>query len=195
MFWIPFLGAFIGWLLHRAAAILLFRPYQPVRIGPFTLQGLLPARQEALANKIGQLVADQFSLEKVILHLTDPEKIKQIIPMVETHLDSFLRERLPKAMPVLSMFIGDSIIGQIKTHLVAELDSLFPKLIRQYLENAAESTDIQELIASRIKTVSMEQLEKNSRDTLLPLYRRFAWIGAISGAITGGVVWLVLACC
>lgn len=37
-------GAIIGYITNVVAVKLLFHPQKPVRIGPFTVQGLIPAR-------------------------------------------------------------------------------------------------------------------------------------------------------
>ncbi|MEI3797359.1 MULTISPECIES: DUF445 domain-containing protein [unclassified Chitinophaga] len=185
IFFLPLIAAVIGWLLNSLAVTLLFRPYKPFNIGFITLQGLFPKRQTHLANSIGALVAQQFSFEDIKTKMTDPEKIKKIIPLVEAHLDSFLRERLPKAMPVLSMFIGDSIVNQIKTHLVAELDTLFPVLIRQYLDNIEQDLNLEKMIAQKIAGISAAQLETITHNLLSRELKSFKLLGAISGLITG----------
>ena len=185
IFFLPLIAALIGWLLNSLATTLLFRPYQPVKIGFITLQGVLPKRQAQLAAGIGTMVAGNFSFEDIKRKLTDPEKIKKIIPLVETHLDAFLRERLPKAMPVLSMFIGDSIVNQIKSHLVAELDTLFPVLINQYLDNAEKDLDLEKMVTEKITAISAEELERTVHRLLPAALRQFKWLGALTGFITG----------
>ncbi|MET3877060.1 DUF445 family protein [Chitinophaga sp. OAE865] len=185
IFFLPLIAALIGWLLNSLAVTLLFRPYKPVKLGFITLQGLFPKKQTQLANSIGTLVAQQFSFEDIKSKMTDPEKIKKIIPLVEAHLDSFLRERLPKAMPVLSMFIGDSIVNQIKTHLVAELDTLFPVLISQYLDNVEQDLNLEKMVSGKIAGISAAQLETITHNLLGRELSRFKLLGAISGLLTG----------
>ena len=53
------MGAFIGWITNRIAIRMLFRPYRPWGIGRFSLQGLLPARQQELARVVGETVAKE----------------------------------------------------------------------------------------------------------------------------------------
>lgn len=186
IFFLPLIAAAIGWLLNSLAVTLLFRPYKPVKLGFLTLQGLFPKRQAHLANSLGTLVGKQlFSFEDIKTKLTDPQKIKNIIPLVEAHLDTFLREKLPKAMPVLSMFIGDSIVNQIKTHLVAELDTLFPILISQYLDNVQQDLDLEKIVSQKIAGISADKLEAITHDLLKKELQSFKMLGAISGFITG----------
>ena len=186
IFLLPFIAAAIGGLLNSLAVILLFRPYKPLRLGFITLQGLFPKKQARLAASLGALVGRQlFSFDDIKNKLTDPQKIKNVIPLVETHLDSFLRERLPKAMPVLSMFIGDSIVQQIKIHLVTELDTLFPVLISQYLDNVQQDLDLEKIVSQKIAGISVEKLETITSELMREELRRFKWLGALTGFITG----------
>lgn len=186
IFFLPLIAAIIGWLLNSLAVTLLFRPYKPVKLGFFTLQGLFPKRQIQLANSLGAFVGKQlFSFDDIKSKLTDPQKIKNIIPLVEAHLDTFLREKLPKAMPVLSMFIGDSIVNQIKTHLVAELDTLFPLMIGQYLDNVQQELDLEKIVSQKIAGITTDKLEAVTHDLLRKELQSFKLLGAISGLITG----------
>ena len=49
-------GAFIGWVTNVVAIWLLFHPYDPIYVGPWHIQGLLPRRQADIARSIGQLI-------------------------------------------------------------------------------------------------------------------------------------------
>ncbi|NSL87779.1 DUF445 domain-containing protein [Chitinophaga solisilvae] len=183
---LPVITACIGWLLNSLAVKMLFRPVQPVKLGFITLQGVFPKRQQALAQQIGTFAGEQlFSFAAIRTKLTDPEKVKAIIPVVEAHLDTFLREKLPKAMPVLSMFIGDSIVNQIKTLLVAELDTLFPVMISQYLDNIEQELDLKKIVSDKIAGISATQLEATTTQLLHRELRSFKWLGALTGFISG----------
>lgn len=183
---IPFLAAFTGWFVNRAALWLIFRPLKPVNFGLFTLQGIFPKQQQQLGEQLGKLVAEHFfSFEDIRKKLTDPAKISAIKPQVEEHLEHFLRNKLPQAMPMIAMFIGDSTILQIKTTLANELDILFPKLIDQYLVNAQKDFDLQTIVASKIANLSSEQLELGLRTQLGSGLAKMGWMSAGIGFIIG----------
>jgi len=54
------------------------------------------------------------------------------MPLVETHVDDFLRIKLPEAMPMISMFVGEKTILQMKTVFINELQLLFPQIMEKY---------------------------------------------------------------
>lgn len=183
---IPFISAFIGWFTNWIAIKMLFHPKMPMKIGPFVLQGIFPKRQRQFAEKLGKLVADELlSFDDIRAKLTDPEKIKNIIPMVEEHLEHFLRNKLPQAMPVLAMFIGDSTINQIKTVLVAELDSLFPKMIDQYLQNTQSELDLERIVTDKVSNFSSDKLEQILQGIMSREFRFVEIIGGVLGFVIG----------
>lgn len=183
---IPFIAAFIGWLTNWIAIKMLFHPKLPVNLGFFTLQGIFPKRRQQFAEKLGKLVADELlSFDDIRSKLTDPEKVKSIIPVVETHMDTFLREKLPKEMPVFAMFIGDSTIQQIKTVLVKELDSLFPLLIDQYLQNTRNELDLENIVTAKVAGFSADKLEQLLHNIMSKEFRFVEIIGGVLGFLIG----------
>lgn len=176
---LPLIAAVLGWLMNSFAVSMLIKS--------------LAARREQLAAQLGKIAGQQFSFAVIKQKLTDPEKIKSIIPVVEQHLDEFLRTRLPKAMPVLSMFIGDSTVNQIKGHLVTELDTLFPVMINQYLNNVENDLNLEKIVSNKIAAISDEQLQSGVQQFLGKELTKFKLLGAATGFIIG-VISLILAC-
>ena len=181
---IRFISAFIGWFTNWIAIKMLFHPREPKKLGFMTLQGIFPKRQRQFAEKLGKLVADELlSFEDIRHKLTDPQKIKSIIPLVEDHLEHFLRKKLPDAMPVLSMFIGDTTIKQIKDVLVQELDVLFPVMINKYLENTKDELDLERIVTEKVAGFSSDKLEQILNGIMSREFRFVEIIGGVLGFI------------
>jgi len=183
---IPFISAFIGWFTNWIAIKMLFHPRQPMNLGFMTLQGIFPKRQRQFAEKLGKLVADELlSFDDIREKLTDPQKIKNIIPLVEDHLEHFLRVKLPEAMPVLSMFIGDTTIKQIKDVLVKELDTLFPMMIAKYLDNVKDELDLERIVTDKVAAFSSDKLEQILQGIMSREFRFVEIIGGVLGFLIG----------
>ena len=139
MHWIQYflpltLYCFTGWFVIWLSIKLLFRPYRATNIAGFKIQGIIPANQQIIAEKIGKLVSDKlFSFDSLQEKVTDPGNFNKLKPEIETHIDSFLRERLKDTFPMLSMLIGDKTINQLKTAFMLELESLFPVIMKSYI--------------------------------------------------------------
>ena len=55
----PLVGALIGYATNWLAVKMLFRPHRPKGFGPLRFQGVVPRRQEALAESIAETVQDE----------------------------------------------------------------------------------------------------------------------------------------
>jgi len=172
LYTIPFLAALTGWLANKITISLLLNS--------------ISRYKQQLAEKIADFVAAElFSFKEIRHRLTDPEKIKAIIPVVEEHMDTFLRVKLPEAMPVFKMFIGDSTIQQVKAVLVKELDRMFPELIGQYLSNMEKEMDVRELVRNKIAAIPTENIKSQIRQSLRRELRMVEGGGAVLGLLIG----------
>lgn len=90
-------------------------------------QGIFPKRQRQFAEKLGKLVsAELLSFEDIESKITRKENIDKIMPTIEGHIDHFLREGLSKEFPMISMFIGDRTITNLKAVFMKKLEEIFP---------------------------------------------------------------------
>lgn len=183
---IPFISAFIGWFTNWIAIKMLFHPREPVRLGLLTLQGIFPKRQQQFAEKLGKLVAAELlSFQDIEAKMTDPQKMKSLLPAVEGHIDQFLRKKLPEEMPVLAMFIGDSTINKIKGVFVTELDTLFPILIKQYLTRVQDELDLEKIVVQKVALFSTDKLESILYHIMSKEFRFVEIIGGVLGFVIG----------
>jgi hypothetical protein len=73
------------------------------------------------------------------------------MPMVESHIDHFLREKLSAEMPMISMFIGEKTIQQLKGIFIAEIQTLFPDMLSQYLDKLERELDLKKILAVQLQ--------------------------------------------
>jgi hypothetical protein len=167
LYLLPLISAFIGWLISRLGINLFFKRLQ--------------AQQRTLAAQAGNFVAAGFSLDDLTAKLTNEEAIEKILPVAEEHIDHFLRVKLPAAMPMLSMFISDKLVADMKAIFMAELKELFPAIITQYLSNAKSTIAIDRIVASKIEVMDMNKVKASLEGTL----SKVALFGALIGFLTG----------
>jgi uncharacterized membrane protein YheB (UPF0754 family) len=183
---IPFISAFIHWLTIWMALKLLFHPRQPKRILGFTLQGVFPKRQRQIAESLGRIVGQELlsfgDIEKAI---TDPENVQRILPLVEEHIDHFLRNKLKETMPMISMFIGDKTIAQLKAVFMQELEALFPVIMKNYVTHLREDLDLEKMVVDKIAGFSNDRLETMLNEFLTKEFRFVEVIGAALGFLIG----------
>src|ERR687889_793930 len=100
---IPVISAFIGWFTNWIAIKMLFHPREPKKILGITFHGIFPKRQQQFAEKLGKLVSQELlSFSDIESKITDPKNVDKIMPLVDKHIDEFLRVKLADSMPVVS---------------------------------------------------------------------------------------------
>lgn len=183
---IPLISAFIGWFTNWIAIKMLFHPRLPVKVLGLTIQGIFPKRQHQFAQKLGKLVSEELlSFKDIEAKITDGSNLKQVMPIVETHIDNFLRNKLAAEMPIISMFIGDKTIEQLKSVFMKELESLFPVLMTSYMEKLKHELDLEAIVTEKVSNFSSEKLEEILQAIMSKEFRFIEVIGAILGFLIG----------
>jgi uncharacterized membrane protein YheB (UPF0754 family) len=186
LYTIPFISAFIHWLTIWMALKLLFHPRKPKKILFFTLQGIFPKRQKQIAESLGKIVGQELlSFGDIEGTITDPENVQKILPAAEKHIDNFLRVRLKESMPMISMFIGEKTILQLKDVFMQELAELFPVIMKTYINNLKHDLDLERIVVEKIAAFSSEKLEKMLNQILTKEFRFVEVIGAALGFFIG----------
>ena len=189
---IPIISAFIGWFTNWIAIKMLFHPRVPTKILGITFQGIFPKRQRQFAEKLGKLVSNELlSFRDIEQKITDPNNIKKIMPHVEGHIDHFLRNKLSEQMPVISMFIGDKTITQLKVVFISELEILFPTIMESYMGNLQNELDLEKIITEKVSGFSSDKLEEILNAIMSKEFRFVEIIGAVLGFVIGLVQVLI----
>jgi len=178
---IPLISAFIGWFTNWIAIKMLFHPREPKIILGIRFQGIFPKRQQQFAEKLGKLVSEELlSFEDIESKISNPANINKLMPFIETHIDHFLRVKLAEQMPVISMFIGDKTINQLKEVFITELTELFPVIMKNYMNNLQDDLDLEKIVTQKVAGFSSDKLE-HILNTIMAKEFRFV-------EITGGVL-------
>lgn len=183
---IPIISAFIGWVTNWIAIKMLFHPRNPIKIIGLTIQGIFPKRQQQFAEKLGQLVGQELlSFKDIEQQITDPEQLQKIYPIIEPQIDEFLRTKLKKKIPMISMFIGDKTINAMKEVLMEELELMLPNMLSGYLHTIKDNMDIEKQVVQKVSQFSMNKLETILYQLMSKEFRFVEIIGAVLGFLIG----------
>jgi len=180
-----FLFSFTGWLTTWLLIKLLFHPRKQVNVFGLGLQGILPKNQQAIAERLGSLVSNEFSFSALEEKVTDPRNFEKLKPEIEKHIDIFLRERLKDSFPMLSKFIGDKTINQLKGAFLMELETLFPILMKNYIGNLEQEIDLKKTVTQKVAGFSMEKLEDMLGEFTKKQFLYLQLISALIGLVIG----------
>ena len=185
-FLIPLISAFIGWFTNWIAIKMLFHPREPRKILGFTLQGIFPKRQQQFAEKLGKLVSDELlSFSDIATKITDPKNLQSVMPMVDNHIDDFLRKQLPEQMPIISMFIGDSTIRELKSVFLVKLQELFPEIMHSYMNTLQDQLNLEAIVTEKVAGFSSDKMEQILMSIMQKEFRFVEIIGGVLGFAIG----------
>lgn len=164
---------FFGWLIHFLSIRFLFNYW-------------LPKKKDIIAQKAGRFAASEFSNFNMLEEkINDPKNLESILPVIETHIDKFLNEKLKEEMPMISMFIGTKTTDKLKAVFLREIQQLFPQVISRFAGNLKTDLDVKGLVTSRIENISPSSMAQFAKSELALPIRAFLLLGALTGFLTG----------
>ena len=140
--------------------------------------GILPFKWSYLRNQwIGQI-----DLTELLPLLTKNDPFEAMKPVINDKLDDFFRHKLSAKLPMISMFIGEKTIEELKDVFMEELALLFPLLISEFSVHL--NKDLHTQWEQKLSKIVQQKIAKASRP--------FRWAAFILGAIWGAVIALIL---
>jgi uncharacterized membrane protein YheB (UPF0754 family) len=193
LFLIPIASALSCWLVIKLFFTILFRPHQPKSFFGLSIQGILPKKQTAIAARVGRMAAEQFLSGNIIEQkISDPATLQKIMPLIEEHIDDFLRNKLKKDLPFVGMLIGDKTISSLKKVFMTELETLFPNIMRNYASNLIADLNIEQLVGQKLADLSIPEIENSFRKNFSTEVRRVELASASIGLFIGLITMLVI---
>lgn len=179
-------SAITGWLAIWFVLKILFWPQKIISVAGFKFQGLLPKYQPVIAKQMAEKISNElFSFSLLKEKAASPASFDKLRPEIEYHIDHFLREKLKESFPMLSMFIGDKTINQLKAAFLLELESLFPVIMKSYLSNLESDLNPKEMISDKIAGFSFEKSGILLNKRLKSLFIRLQLLGFLIGLCSG----------
>ena len=192
---LPILAALIGWITNYLAIKMLFHPHQPKKILGLTFQGVFPKRQAQIAEKLGDLVANElFSMKDVAQKIEDLSTQPEALEEVGKRIEQTIRGKLISAFPMLSMFLSDEMIEKVTSLFKGELEDFLRVSAQGLAVKMEESVDIQALVREKVQAFSSNKIEELLLGFMEEEFRFIEKIGAVLGFLIGCIqVFLVTA--
>ena len=162
LIFLPLLVASFGWLISWGFIKLLFFPHQNLRMAGRQWQSLF-------AKKAGQI-----SMHQILPQLTEGDSFQKLLPFIDAKLDEFFKERLVQKMPIISMFIGDKTIAQLKEVFLEELAQIFPALLSQFTQSTA-TTFLLNIETKWSKKLETYLLKATQKIRMIAFFFGFIW--------------------
>ncbi|MBY8964829.1 DUF445 family protein [Algiphilus sp.] len=184
---LPAFGLVVGYLTNFLALKMIFRPQQPKKFGPFTVQGLFHKRQNEVARDYSRLIADE---------VVNPSNIAEAV---------LKGPRRDYAANIVARFIRDEVDGQLGVAKPAVRAAMgrgrfeaaqaaaanytierLPELIEPIDAYAKEAMNLGETLSTRLASLPSDEFE----GMLRPAFQEDEWILIAVGAALGFLVGL-----
>ena len=187
LFLLPLAGLFIGWLTNYLAIKMLFHPKKPLNLGLFTLHGVFPKRQDALGEKLGNVVANELiSTEEILDRITAQAKGDDVQQILGRKIDLGLR-KLVDGIPMASLLVDDSLIAKAKGLILKEFQDGIDEWLEGLQSKLKKNLDIRAIVEEKVSRFSSEKLEAVLFEILRKEFKFIELAGAVLGFLIGCV--------
>ena len=190
---LPLIGALIGWLTNYIAIKMLFHPKNEIKIFFFSLQGIFPKRQRALAEKLGQVVSTELvSAQEVTAHLKEKATSEAVLDHISMRIEEGIASRLPRIFPMLAMLMSGEITNKLKKALLEQISGLNEELIDKLSRELEEELDVQAIVEEKVAAFSSDKLEEILFSIMRREFKFVEVVGAVLGFFIGLIQILIL---
>jgi len=158
---------------------MVFRPLDPVRIGPWRLQGLFLRRQAPVSERFAALAtAEMVTVRAVMTEIMTGEHAARARELIEQHLTPAARERRGGD--------GAEVAGTRRPARVAPairrpVDPCVARRARRSGVQRERASGLAEIFATRMKAMTPAEFQ----DVLRPAFHEDEWIIIFLGAVFG----------
>ncbi len=183
---LPIIAAWIGWITNYLAIKMLFYPHNPKKILGLTFHGVFPKRQAQIAEKLGDLVANElFSIRDISNKIEELSTQPEALDEVGKRIEKTIRGKLISSFPMLSMFLSDEMIEKVTNLFKGELEDFLRESARGLAFKIEESVNVQALVRDKVQTFSSNKIEELLVDFMKQEFRFIEKIGAVLGFLIG----------
>lgn len=183
---LPVLGVLVGWITNSLGMWLIFEPEEPRRIGPFTLHGLFPRRQEEAAAVYADVIADDvITLERIGDFLLDGPRGDRTRRVLEEALRPAIERAAGPARAAVRVAVGPRRFDGIRDSFSAASVGLTLTPFKDREFSREQGDRIRALVTTRTRELPprdfVEMMRAAIREDEWMLYAHGAIMGAAGG--------------
>jgi len=183
--WIlPLGGLVVGYLTNWIALKIIFEPKNPIRLGPFTIQGMFLKRQNEVADVYSSLIEKKLmNSENIIRAALHGSGSDQLLEIVELHVNDAIERYVAIAQPYFGLGVGSENYFKMKELAVKSIFDSSEKYLLYMHEYADDALNIGPDLRHKMQSLTPEEFE----GVLRPAYQQDEWKLIVTGAVLGGI--------
>ncbi|WP_241555978.1 DUF445 domain-containing protein [Leptospira yasudae] len=183
---LPVQGIIVGYLTNWLALLLIFRPLEPIRLGPFSFQGLFIKRQREVSDEYSKMLATKIlSSEKILEELFFGRASEEVFNLVVHAIERQMDTMASVIRPTLSLSFTSNKYNDTKERVIRKImNNLknFTTHIEDYVEKAI---DLESTLSQKMKALPPVDFEDVLRTVFKEDELLLILVGAALGAIVG----------
>lgn len=177
---LPLYGAALGYLTNWVAINMVFRPLNPIPLGPWSLQGVFLKRQAQVAEHFAHLTTlEMMSIKQIMAEMFTGVRAEKTRKLVKKHMTRMLDGGVVRT--VMQMAVGMEGFANLKQIITSKAVDMSLAPLGDPAFNRERSKKIEAIFSTRIKALSPAEFQ----DLLRPAFQEDEWILMVLGGIFG----------
>jgi len=189
---LPAFGVFVGYATNWFALNIIFRPLNPHRIGPWTLQGLFLKRQKEVSAVWCRLVTTEIlTVQHMIYAMMYGPKSDNTKALIKKNIQPVVDQAIEGYRSMAGIAVGEDALGSIRESVGEKAVSVSTDPFDHWPFNRERSAVIERMLRERMESMPPDQFQ----DLLRPCFQEDEFKLIMTGAVLGflaGVAQLVL---
>lgn len=190
---LPLFGLLVGYATNWIALYWIFRPLNPIKIGPWKIHGLFFKRQEEVSKEYSQIVTDRIlttrNMFDTILHGPGSEKLAKI---VGGHIEKIINETAGSSKSMIDWVAGPKQLEIIKNIACFRFMQELPLTLRATYEYVEEALNMRNMLQEKMANLSYEEFEGFLRPAFQEDETTLIIVGAVLGCMAGFIQYFTL---
>ncbi|MCY7296834.1 DUF445 domain-containing protein [Alteromonas sp. a30] len=183
LWWIlPLGGLIVGYATNWIAIKIIFEPKHPIKIGPFTLQGMFLKRQKEVARVYSDIIDEKLlnskNITDIVLHGSGS---KNLLELVELHVNDAIERYVAVAQPYFALGVGSENYYKMKALATRRLFESSESYLSYAFDYANNALCIGDDLCQKMQELTPEEFE----GVLRPAYQADEWKLIVTGAFLG----------
>ncbi len=179
---LPVFGLLVGWATNWIAINFIFRPLKPVRVGPWTVQGLFLKRQREVAAVWCALVTREIvTLRHLIDAMLTGPYAGRTRALIQEHLQPLVDEALGLLRPAAELAVGAGAFSELREAVAEKAIEVAGQPFDHWSFNAERAAVLEELLRERMEALPPHEFQ----DLLRPCFQEDEWKLILTGAVLG----------
>jgi uncharacterized membrane protein YheB (UPF0754 family) len=179
---LPIMAVIVGWVTNLLGIWLIFEPAEPKKFGPIKMHGLFVRRQPEVAEKYGEIIANEVvTLENIgefMLHGPRSDRTRQ---MLEDAMGPAIDGAVGPLKPAVRVAVGARSYDSIRDSFAIETAEHTMTGFKDPEFSKQQSSKLQELLSDRVRELPFRDFVEMLRSG----FKEDEWMLYAHGAIMG----------